>query len=55
LESVYFLLLQRTRDKESVVWGAFADVILMIDNQKYEDEGGAEEREKKTWEWLVTE
>lgn len=25
----------------------------MIDNQKYEDEGEAEERERKTWEWLV--
>jgi hypothetical protein len=25
----------------------------VIDNQKYEDEGEAEERERKTWEWLV--
>jgi hypothetical protein len=25
----------------------------VIDNQKYEDEGEAEEKERKTWEWLV--
>ena len=25
----------------------------MIDNQKYADEGEAEERERKKWEWLV--
>lgn len=25
----------------------------MIDNQKYENDGEAEERERKTWEWLV--
>lgn len=36
-----------------MVWAALADVVLVIDNQKYEDEGEAEERERKTWEWLV--
>jgi hypothetical protein len=25
----------------------------VLDKQQYEDEGPAEEKERKTWEWLV--
>jgi hypothetical protein len=41
------------KGREEVAKVPLADVLIVIDNQKYEDEGEAEERERKTWEWLV--